>query len=189
MKATELLKQQHREVKELFRKLEKMRDGNGRREIMASIADSLQGHMALEEEIFYPALREATQSKSGQEMIPEAYEEHHVVKLVLDELPDVDPRDERFEAKMTVLEELIEHHVEEEEKEMFKTAEKQLGSEELERLGNLMADELRLEAGDEDEEDDADDDEEDEDEGDEYELEDEEAEEDERGSGTRGRRR
>jgi hemerythrin-like domain-containing protein len=70
-------------------------------------------------------------------MILEAYEEHHVVKLVLAELPRVNPEDERFEAKMTVLSELIQHHVDEEEKEMFKLAQK-LGRPELESLGEQM---------------------------------------------------
>jgi hypothetical protein len=70
-------------------------------------------------------------------MVNEAYEEHHVVKLVLAELPQVDVEDERFEAKMTVLSELIEHHVEEEEDEMFKSAEK-LGAERLRELGAQM---------------------------------------------------
>jgi hypothetical protein len=70
-------------------------------------------------------------------MVMEAYEEHHVVKLVLAELPRVNPEDERFEAKMTVLSELVMHHVEEEEKEMFKLAQK-LGRNELESLGEQM---------------------------------------------------
>ena len=73
----------------------------------------------------------------------EAFEEHHVVKLVLAELPQVDPEDERFEAKMTVLSELVEHHADEEEKEMFKLAQK-LGKDELEALAEQM--EERFEA-------------------------------------------
>ncbi len=70
-------------------------------------------------------------------MVAEALEEHHVVKLVLADLPHVDPEDERFEAKMTVLSELVEHHADEEEKEMFKSAQR-LGDHELEALGELM---------------------------------------------------
>jgi hypothetical protein len=69
-------------------------------------------------------------------MAMEAVEEHGVVKLVLKQLPRVDPGDERFHAKMTVLQELVEHHVEEEEKEMFKQAEK-LGDK-LEEIGELL---------------------------------------------------
>jgi hypothetical protein len=70
-------------------------------------------------------------------MVAEALEEHHVVKLVLRELPQVDPEDERFEAKMTILSELVEHHADEEEEEMFKTAQR-LGDDELKELGARM---------------------------------------------------
>jgi hemerythrin-like domain-containing protein len=71
-------------------------------------------------------------------MIDEAFEEHHVVDLVLAELPQVDPEDERFEAKMTVLSELVKHHVEEEEEEMFPMAEKKLGAERIKELGQQL---------------------------------------------------
>jgi hypothetical protein len=94
-------------------------------------------HTTLEEEIFYPAVREV-ESKKAEDAVDEALEEHHVVKLVLAELPSVDPSDDRFEAKMTVLSELIEHHVEEEETEMFKLADK-LGKAALADLGQQMA--------------------------------------------------
>jgi hemerythrin-like domain-containing protein len=137
MKATDLLKKQHREVKGLFKKVEKTENGDERRKLMETIAQELQMHTTIEEEIFYPAVREV-ESKKAQTMVDEALEEHHVVKLVLAELPKVDPEDDRFEAKMTVLSELIEHHVEEEESEMFKLAEK-LGKEELSDLGEQMA--------------------------------------------------
>jgi iron-sulfur cluster repair protein YtfE (RIC family) len=146
MKATELLKDQHAEVKDLFRRLEKTEDGTDRREILDTIAESLHGHMVIEEEIFYPAVRGGVQSKKTEEMVPEAYEEHHVVKLLLAELPDIDPEDERFAAKMTVLEELIDHHVREEEKELFKAAEK-LGKPQLEQLAAEMCERLRSEQG------------------------------------------
>lgn len=136
MKATELLKRQHREVKGLFKQVKKASDARGRRSGMDKIAANLEAHMKIEEEIFYPAVQEIG-TKKAEELVPEAYEEHHVAALVLGELPKVDPKDERFEAKMTVLEELIEHHVEEEEKEMFKLAEK-LGAERLAELGDEM---------------------------------------------------
>jgi len=135
MKATELLKKQHRAVKKLFGDLKKL-DGEARRPLMNQISEELAHHMAIEEDIFYPAVR-GLDTKKTDEMIPEAIEEHHVVKLVLSEIPKVDPEDERFEAKMTVLEELIEHHVEEEEHEMFKVAEK-LGDDRLRELGAQM---------------------------------------------------
>lgn len=136
MKATELLKRQHREVKKLFAETKKAEQAGARRKGMEAIASKLTAHMAIEEEIFYPAVAEVG-SKKVEELVPEAYEEHHVAKLVLAELPEVDPEDERFEAKITVLSELIEHHVEEEEEEMFKVAEK-LGAERLAELGTEM---------------------------------------------------
>jgi hypothetical protein len=142
MKATDLLKRQHREVRALFKKVHSADDPRMRRRLMTEIASSLQGHTAIEEEIFYPAVR-SLETRKAEEMILEAFEEHHVVKLVLAELPRVNPEDERFEAKMTVLSELVEHHVEEEEKEMFKLAQK-LGKDELDDLGERM--EARFEA-------------------------------------------
>jgi iron-sulfur cluster repair protein YtfE (RIC family) len=136
MKATDLLKKQHKEVKGLFKKVEKTEDASERRQLMDEIRAALELHTRLEEEIFYPAVRDVG-TKKAEEMIAEAFEEHHVVDLVLKDLPNVDPEDERFEAKMTVLSELVEHHVEEEEGEMFKLAQR-LGDEELEELAERM---------------------------------------------------
>jgi hemerythrin superfamily protein len=136
MDAMSLLKRQHKEVKGLFKKIEKASRANERRQLLDQIATALEGHTTIEEEMFYPAVRELG-TKKGEEMVNEAFEEHHVVKLVLAELPKVDVEDERFEAKMTVLSELVEHHVEEEEKEMFKLA-KRIGEDELDELGERM---------------------------------------------------
>ena len=137
MKATALLKKQHREVKALFKKIDKTENANTRRQLMEQIAGALQMHTRIEEEVFYPAVRELGTSKA-EELIDEAFEEHHVVDLVLKELPGIDPEDERFHAKMTVLSELVEHHVEEEEKTMFPMAEKKLGKERMRELAMQM---------------------------------------------------
>lgn len=137
MKATDLLKKQHREVKALFKKLEGTDNPRMRRQLMNEMARSLEGHTLIEEEIFYPAIR-GLETRKAEAMVLEAYEEHRIVKLVLAELPRVNPDDERFEARMTVLSELIRHHVEEEEKAMFTFAQK-LGRNELESLGEQMA--------------------------------------------------
>ena len=137
MKATDLLKKQHKSVKALFKKVEETEDGRRRRQLMDEISNELKIHTQSEEEIFYPAVREIGSSKA-EEMVDESYEEHHVVDLVLAELPNVDPEDERFAAKMTVLSELVEHHAEEEEDEMFPMAEKKLGKERLQQLGEQM---------------------------------------------------
>jgi hypothetical protein len=136
MKATDILKKQHKDVKGLFKKMEKTEDARGRRQLLEQITQALQLHTKLEEQIFYPAVR-GLETRKAEEMVAEAFEEHHVVDLVLKDLPNVDPEDERFEAKMTVLSELVEHHAEEEEEEMFKLA-RRLGDDELEALGDQM---------------------------------------------------
>jgi hemerythrin superfamily protein len=136
MKATDILKKQHREVKTMFKKMEKTENARGRKQLLEEITAALELHTRLEEEIFYPAVR-GLETRKAEEMVAEALEEHHVVDLVLKDLPNVDPEDERFEAKMTVLSELVEHHADEEEKEMFKTAQR-LGDEELKALGERM---------------------------------------------------
>jgi (p)ppGpp synthase/HD superfamily hydrolase len=137
MKATSLLKKQHQEVKGLFRKIDKSEDASSRQELMNQIIEKLTVHSTIEEEIFYPAVR-GLGSQKAEDIILEALEEHHVVKLVLEELPAVDPEDEHFSAKMTVLSELVEHHADEEEDEMFVLAAK-LGDTELESLGAQLA--------------------------------------------------
>jgi len=136
MKATDILKKQHREVKAMFKKMENTENARGRKQLLEEITAALELHTRLEEEIFYPAVR-GLETRKAEEMVAEALEEHHVVDLVLKDLPNVDPEDERFEAKMTVLSELVEHHADEEEKEMFKTAQR-LGDEELKALGERM---------------------------------------------------
>jgi hemerythrin-like domain-containing protein len=145
MDPIQLLKRQHREVEALFKKIEKARSAEPRRALLAELTANLKLHMAIEEEIFYPAVQQLP-VKKAEDMTLEAYEEHAVVKLVLAELPGVDPEDDRFDAKMTVLSELIEHHVDEEEDEMFKTA-KKLGRAELNALGDRMAAEVEAVKG------------------------------------------
>jgi hemerythrin superfamily protein len=137
MKATDLLKKQHKSVKALFKKVENTEDARRRRQLMDEIANELKIHTKIEEEIFYPAVREIGTSKA-EELVDESFEEHHVVDLVLADLPKVDPEDERFAAKMTVLSELVEHHADEEEEEMFPMCEKKLGRERLQQLGEQM---------------------------------------------------
>ncbi len=138
MKATELLESQHREVEELFEKVCKAEEPQERMNLASEIVSKLEVHTAIEEEIFYPAYRDGSGTQKGEEATLEAYEEHHVVKLVLAEVPEIDAAAENFEAKMTVLKELIEHHVEEEEGEMFPDAEKKLGKQRLEELAREM---------------------------------------------------
>ncbi len=137
MDPIQLLKRQHRQVESLFKSLQKTEDPEERREGVQELQRSLELHMRIEEEIFYPAVREV-ELKKAEEMVLESYEEHHVTKLALAELPRLDPADERFHAKAKVLEELVRHHVEEEEKELFRIA-KKLGTETLDELGERMS--------------------------------------------------
>jgi hemerythrin superfamily protein len=142
MTATNLLKKQHQEAKSLFRRAQKTEETEARQELTKEIINRLTVHAKIEEEIFYPAVR-GIGTEKAKEIVREAYEEHHVVKLLLDELPNIDAEDEAFTAKMTVLGELVEHHADEEEKDMFPLAQK-LGEAQLEAVGERMA--ARVEA-------------------------------------------
>src|SRR5262249_26952896 len=93
MNAMTLLRQQHKQVRDLFKKVEKTEDPDERRSLLDRIAGELAMHTKIEEEIFYPAVR-GLGTEKAEEMIREALEEHHVVDLVLAELPEVDPEDE-----------------------------------------------------------------------------------------------
>ena len=137
MKATDFLKKQHREVMKLFKEVEKTEAPRERKRLMTDIVSHLKVHTTIEEEIFYPAVKEIGTEKA-EELMLEAVEEHHVVDLVLEELPQVDPAADTFEAKMTVLKELIEHHVEEEQDEVFPMAERKLGKEQITELGERL---------------------------------------------------
>ena len=130
-KATDMLREDHEKVKGLFERFENA-ESDEKKEIVATTLQELQIHTALEEEIFYPAAQEALQDDSEEEdTIDEAWEEHHVVKLVMAELKKMDPDDERYDAKFTVMAENVKHHIEEEEGELFPKLEGQLDEEDL----------------------------------------------------------
>jgi len=137
MDATKLLKQDHDEVKKLLADLESTteRAEKTRIEGLAKLKHELEIHETIEEEIFYPALKEHPKTK---ELALEGYEEHHVVDMVMAEIEGVEPSDETWMAKFTVMKENIEHHIEEEEGEMFKQAEQVFDDSELEDLGGRM---------------------------------------------------
>lgn len=137
MDAIKLLKKDHDSVKRLLKKLPEAPAGQ-REQLLAQIGEEIKAHSRIEEEIFYPAFVEAVQKKD-RDLYFEAREEHHVVDLVLLELQEPSLSDERFKAKATVLQELVEHHIKEEEKEMFPKAKKALSKEEIGHLGERMA--------------------------------------------------
>jgi len=118
--ALELLRNDHQKVQELFEEFEGA-DNRSRQGIANQILTELEIHARLEETLIYPAIREALDE---DDMMDEALEEHHVVKVMIKELRKMQPRDERYRAKFKVLSEIVKHHVEEEESEMLPQAEK-----------------------------------------------------------------
>jgi hemerythrin-like domain-containing protein len=114
-----LLKQDHAEVKKMFKQFDKLaekEDIEGKTQIANKICAELIAHTIAEEEIFYPAARQATQD---DDMLNEANVEHESAKSLIAQIQSMDPADPMYDAKVTVLGEYINHHVEEEETEMF----------------------------------------------------------------------
>ena len=136
-----LLKEDHTKVRALLGELEKSSEkATARREeLLEEIERELKIHTTIEEEIFYPAFREAAEKKDDLKLYYEAIEEHHVVDTVLPELKGTDPATEVFAAKAKVLKDLVEHHAEEEETAMFPRARKLMDRQELVRLGDQLA--------------------------------------------------
>jgi hypothetical protein len=134
VEATKLLKKQHEEVKDLFKQYEKAEEDSEKQELFEEIANDFAAHGEIEEKIFYPAVY------VGQlkDKLKEAVEEHLAAKRVAADLLDMEPSDEQFDAKVKVLQELIEHHVEEEEGELFPLVQQNFAREELETLGEQM---------------------------------------------------
>jgi len=126
MDAVKLLKDDHKKVKDLFRQFEKARSVDRKKKIAEEAMHELEVHAAIEEEIFYPAAK-AKADKEGKQLVAEAVEEHHVVKVLIGELQAMREVNEQYEAKFTVLIENVEHHIEEEEKEMLPDAKETLG--------------------------------------------------------------
>ena len=134
--AVTLLKQDHETVRGLLGQFETA-TGARREKLRGQIEKELKIHTTIEEEIFYPAFREASRKKDDKKLFFEAVEEHHVVDLVLPEMNDGSTPEE-LKAKAKVLKDLVEHHADEEEKEMFPRARKVLSKEELRDLGTQM---------------------------------------------------
>jgi hemerythrin-like domain-containing protein len=145
MDAIALLKADHDKVKGLLADLESTteRGIKTREELFATIKGELTIHEVIEEEIFYPALKSHPKAK---DVVLEGYEEHHVVDLLMGELENLDVSDPTWGAKAVVMKENIEHHIEEEEGEMFDKARQVFDRQELVELGERMA-ERKLSAG------------------------------------------
>jgi hemerythrin superfamily protein len=139
MNAIELLKKDHQKVAGLFKKYEGAGDdaSSEKEELFRMIKRELDVHARIEEEIFYPAARQAP-SEETQDLVAEAGEEHKQIKTLLAELDGMDADDEQFGAKMKVLQEDVEHHVEEEQDELFPKVRKALDNDRLEDLGRRL---------------------------------------------------
>jgi hemerythrin superfamily protein len=134
--AIELLMQQHRETEQLFERFEETDRDDEQLELARTAISELRLHTTIEEEIFYPAIRQL--GGELEEHVLEDLEEHHAVEVLLDELEGMTPSDERFVAKFTVISELVLHHVEEEEQEQFPQVREQMDEGRLVELGQQM---------------------------------------------------
>jgi len=136
MNALELLKTDHKTVKELFEKVEASENDKQQKKLFEQIKEELETHTHIEETVFYPAV---TKIEELKDMVLESLEEHKQVKTLLREIDNLAEDSEKFEPKLKVLMENVEHHaVEEEEEKMFPKLRKLMSTEELEQLGHEL---------------------------------------------------
>lgn len=137
MNAFQLLKEDHQKVSGIFQQLEPTteRAEKTRTELFAKLKEELDIHAQIEEKIFYPSIKQAAETR---EIVLEGFEEHHVIKTLLGELAAMPVDTEEWAAKLKVLQENVEHHVEEEEGEMFQKARQVLSEDEIDELGTRM---------------------------------------------------
>ena len=137
MKATLLLKRDHQTISGLFRDLERLAadDPRGRRELLARVRSEIEIHVRLEEELFYPELAKV---EEAEDLVREARTEHDLVKDLLAEIGRMRSDDPDYAAKIAVLRENVEHHVEEEESEIFPLAKRHLSGERLEKIADQI---------------------------------------------------
>lgn len=138
MDAITLLKNDHKTVEKLFKAFEKAGDRamKAKADTVKTIVEELSVHAAIEEQIFYPAIR--AEVPDTEDSVLESLEEHHIVKWTLSELDGMSSDDERFDAKVTVLIENVRHHVEEEETELFPMVRAAIGRKRMSELGDAM---------------------------------------------------
>jgi hemerythrin-like domain-containing protein len=135
-----LLKDDHKQIKRLFREFERAGEdaATTKGNTVKKILEALTVHTYLENEIVYPEVRKLL--PDVEDDVLESYEEHHVADVLCFELSTMSPEDERFDAKTTVLIELVEHHIEEEEDEWFPKVREGIGRKELREMGQRMLD-------------------------------------------------
>jgi len=133
--ALQMLRDDHRRVKELFRRFEEAEDERQKGQIVQETLKELTIHAELEEELFYPAVR--GEADVEDEMMDEADEEHHVAEMLIDELWKMRPGSSHYDAKFSVLAEAVKHHIDEEESEILPKA-AELGMGRMDDLGAQM---------------------------------------------------
>jgi hypothetical protein len=115
----QILRDDHKKVKQLFKEFEDAKSEKQKKRIVSEAILELKIHTAVEEEIFYPAVAEQADEEEDQLLVDEAIEEHAAAKRLMEELEGMEPGQERYDAKFIVLSEMVKHHIEEEEAEMF----------------------------------------------------------------------
>ena len=140
MDALALLKTDHKAVKALLKDFDQLRGRAPQKQqaVVTQICTALTVHAQVEEEVVYPVLK-ALRSQDIKDLVREAAEEHQVAKTLIGELATLSPTDEQYEAKVTVLGEYVQHHVKEEEQELFPKTQKQLSAKRLAELGEKIA--------------------------------------------------
>jgi hemerythrin superfamily protein len=135
-----MLKSDHATVKRLLRELSETSDRavKQRETLVSQIERELKTHAQIEEEVFYPAYQAGAKGTEAEDLFYEATEEHHVVDIVLPALKSANPKSHEFKAKAKVLKDLLEHHIKEEETEMFPVARQLFDEDQLRELGDMM---------------------------------------------------
>ncbi len=134
MDAIDLLREQHREVESLFEQIKSAEEADEKIELVQELADNFAAHATIEEKLFYPA----AYGESTQKVLDEAVEEHLSAKRLMSDILSLDAGDESLDAKLSVLKEQIEHHVQEEEYKLFPRVRREFEAEVLETLGDQM---------------------------------------------------
>lgn len=141
--AIAFLKRDHAKLKSLLSALQAAKSASRRESLLAQTEALLKQHTQNEESLFYPAFRELAQNKKDRQLFHEATEEHHAVDVVLPEVRQAQHEPDVFAARAKVLKELVTHHIEEEQNEMFPRARRLMTNEMLHEIGERMVEQRR----------------------------------------------
>jgi hemerythrin-like domain-containing protein len=142
--AIDLLKEDHQTVKNMLKEMAETDNSEQRSELLAQVVQELKIHTQIEEEIFYPAYQAAVFEKADERLYFEAIEEHQLVDMLLPKIQETDTDSEVFAAQAKVLQDIVEHHISEEETQMLPKARETMEASQLEQLG-LQLEERRNE--------------------------------------------